>query len=198
MIILSICMKYFKNLSVVLGIIVCAALSGCSKTESYSDLLKEEGKAANWYLAQQNIEVVVPSDGKFKTGSNAPFYKMDDDGYLYMQVVSKGDDEKVKAGDKVYFRFMRKNLKLLYQGYDAGWEGNADDLSTSLGSTYFIYDNYRLENTSKYGTGIQLPLKYLGYNSEVNLILRSYYGFATDQTQCIPYIINVKYYKPEY
>ena len=41
-------------------------------------------------------------------------------------------------------------------------------------------------------------MRYLGYNSEVNLVLRSYIGFTNDQAQCLPYAMNVRYFKPEY
>lgn len=41
-------------------------------------------------------------------------------------------------------------------------------------------------------------LKYFGYNAEVNLVLRSYYGFTTDQSECLAYIYNIRYFKPEY
>ena len=55
-----------------------------------------------------------------------------------------------------------------------------------------------LSSYLEYGTGIQMPLKFLGYGSEVNLVLKSYYGFQEDQTSCIPYLINIRYFKPEY
>jgi hypothetical protein len=114
-----------------------------------------------------------------------------------MQVVNSGDkNDMIKTGDVVYFRFMRTNIKYLYEDIETSPEGNADDLSIS--ATSFVYGDYSLTSSSKYGSGIQLPLAYLGNNSEVNLVLRSYYGFSTDQSQCIPYIINVKYFKAEY
>lgn len=182
------------------------AVSSCSKTESYSELLREEEKAVNWYLAARQIELNIPSDSiSFKTGKDAPFYKLDEEGYVYMQVINKGElnpstgrpVNKVKPGDLVYFRFLRQNILSLYRGEDAPWSGNSSDVDYSE-ATSFVYKNTYLSSSTSWGTGIQLPLKFLGYGSEVNLVLKSYTGFMADQTYCVPYIINVRYFKPEY
>ena len=176
----------------------------CSKTQSYSELLREEEKAVNWFLASKKVCVEVPADSiSFETGEDAPFYKLDENGYVYMQVIDKGEinpstnrpSNRVESGDLVYFRFLRKNIQDLYNGVDSGWLGNANDLTTP---TSFVYKNTYLTSTTAYGTGIQMPLKYLGYGSEVNLVLKSYNGFMEDQTYCVPYIINIRYFKPEY
>lgn len=86
----------------------------------------------------------------------------------------------------------------MFDGLNPSWEGNANDMNNVLGNTSLIYGNMQVEGTALYGTGIQVPLNYLGYNSEVMLVVRSYQGFTTDQSQCIPYVYNVKYYKAEY
>lgn len=187
-----------KTLILVTSIIFVAS---CSKTQSYSELLRDEEKAVNWYLAEQNVLLDLPEDSKdFITcetmGENAPFYKLDNDGYVYMQVVSADLSEMVEEGDLVYFRFMRENLKYLYENIEATPEGNSDYLSN--GPASFVYKNTYLSSSTYWGTGIQMPLKYVGYNSEVNLVLRSYYGFTDEQSLCIPYIINLRYFKPEY
>ena len=146
----------------------------------------------------------MPEDGKFEVGPDAPFYRMNDDGTVYMQVINAGDpDDRPKEGDKVFFRSMRRNIKAMYLGTQSGWFGNMDDLDNPLGNTYLFYGNETYPNSTQYGTGIQVPLDYLGYYSEVNLVLKSYSGFTgntfqSEQSSCIPYIINVKYYKPEY
>lgn len=191
-----------KKIAVAALVIVGSiAVSGCSDTKSYSELLSEEERATNWYLAGCRVENSIPSDGDFKTveedGDAAPYYKVDSDGYLYMQVVRKGDGPKVEKDDVVYFRFQRKNLLLLYEGYEVSWEGNTNDMNSSL-QTSFVYANKNLSSYTLYGEGIQKPLEYLPYLSEVNLVLRSYLGFSSDQSQCTPYIINIKYFPAEY
>lgn len=183
---------------------VCLGGMSCSESRSYSELLRDEEKAVNWYLAGERVEINIPADSiSFETGEGAPFYKLDENGYVYMQVIDKGElnsqgkpVNKVKAGDLVYFRFNRCNIQTLYQGGEPYWEGNSEDITNQLSS--FVYKNTYLQSTTTWGTGIQTPLKFLGYDSEVNLVLKSYYGFSQDQTYCIPYIINVRYFKPEY
>lgn len=181
---------------------------GCSKTQSYSELLRDEEKACNWYLSKYNVSVEMPEDAKdlitFDTldqdgipyGENAPFYKLDDDGYVYMQVVKADFSQMVAEGDLVYFRYIRESIKDMYEGIDSPSTGNGEYLPN--GSTSFVYKNNNLTTSTIWGLGIQMPLTYLGYNSEVNLVLKSYYGFTEEQTYCIPYIINLKYFKPEY
>lgn len=178
---------------------ITISLGGCKDSESYSDLLRDEEKAVNWFMAQQEVLLDIPEDGNFEVGEDAPYYKMDEDGHVYMQVISKGDmDDRPEKGDKVYFRFSREDLKTLYETGETSSYGNADNLNSGLGSTYFFYGNTTYPSTTQYGTGIQLPMDYFGYYSEVNLILRSYQGFTTDQSQCIPYKYTVQYYKAEY
>lgn len=180
-----------------------AGVTSCSESQSYSELLREEEKAVNVFLAQKEVRLEVPSDSiSFEMGEDAPFYRLDPDGYVYMQVISKGDDKnRVKSGDVVYFRFNRLDLKTLAETGSATAEGNSDNIGVGIydvSSTYFVYDNDYMKSSTTWGTGIQMPLKFFGYGCEVNLVLRSYYGFSTDQSYCIPYLVNVRYFKPEY
>lgn len=177
--------------------------SSCSKTQSYSELLRDEERAVNWFLAQKRVALEIPADSiSFETGVDAPFYKLDDDGIVYMQVISKGTLgadgkplERVEAGDQVYFRYLRKNIKFMYEGYDVKESGNSTAI---MDAYYFFYQNMSIPVSARYGTGIQLPLRFFGYDCEVNLVLKSRNGFSSDQLDCYPYIINVRYFKPEY
>ena len=189
-------MKFFNKLSYIALALIGFALSSCQDTKSYSELLTEEEHAVNWYLAKQKVCLEVPEDGNFIVGEDAPFYKMDRDGYVYMQVINKGTDEKAEDGDVVYFRFMRMNLKFYQQNGSEVWDGNAE--SAADGSTSFVFGNETYPSTIQYGTGLQVPMKYLGYDCEVNLIIKSPEGFPEEQTQCIPYLYNIKYFKAIY
>lgn len=196
-------MKLISKIMLLPACLLMAGLASCEDTKSYSELLNDEEHAVNWYLAQQTVELEIPADGNFitvqdvKEGEEAPYYKMDKDGYVYMQVVNKGSSTSRPAeGDLVYFRFMRLNL-LNYQATETEvWEGNSEDLDYS--SSSLVYGNNVLSSTTQYGDGIQVPLEYLGYNSEVNLVVKSPEGFTTDQSQCIPYVYNIRYFKAEY
>lgn len=185
--------------------LICIAIGfisgGCSKSQSYSELLRDEEHAVNWYLSSYNVALELPENPEDiittqEMGEDAPYYKMDEEGYVYMQVVRADFSDPVSEGDLVYFRFSRNSILDLYKGIESNSTGNSEYLPN--GTTSFIYKNTYLSSSTTWGTGIQTPLKYLGYNSEVNLVLKSYYGFLEDQTYCIPYAINVRYFKPEY
>lgn len=194
-------MKKILNIvgAIIAGIVLPALLSSCEDTKSYSDLLREEEHAVNWYLAQKNVCVTIPENNKFETGPNAPYYKMDKDGYVYMQIVNPGDaDSRPEKGDIIFFRFKRMNIKDYAEGLGEVWNGNADNLNSSYGNTSLVYGNTVLPSTTMYGDGIQVPLEYVGYNSEVNLVIKSPEGFTADGSQCLPYAYNIKYFKPEY
>lgn len=171
----------------------------CEKGESYADLLKKEEKAVNWYLAGESIEVEIPKDSIFIEGEDAPFYKMDEEGTVYMRVVDKGDmNDRPQKGDRVYFRYSRMNLRNYYEADLEQWFGNSTDLSSSSLATSFIYGQYQLQSTYQYGTGIQLPLDYLGYNSRVRLVIKAQAGFLAEQSQCLPFVYDIRYFKGYY
>ncbi len=187
--------KNYTKLSIMM--MIAFLFASCSKTESYSDLLKKEQKASNWFLAQQKVCNDIPADSVFLVGPDAPYYKMDPDGYVYMQVLKVGDREIPTTGEQVYFTFTRYNIEDMYtlNTLDVEGVGNQDNFMNSIGDTYFIYNNYSGSSSSRWGSGIQQPLSYLGYNSEVNIVLKSYYGFSDEATTCIPFLVNVCYFK---
>lgn len=180
--------------------LVSLIMVSCSDTVSYSDLLKNEQKVSNWFLAQHRVCNEIPADSVFEVGPDAPYYRMDEDGYIYMQVLKVGDREIPASGDQVYFTFTRYNIETMYNenSLDVAGEGNQGNFLNSVGNTYFIFNNYSVSSSSTYGSGIQRPVSYLGYNSEVNILLKSYYGFAAENTTCIPYLVNTRYFKSEY
>lgn len=192
--------KYSLKL-LVLSFCTLAVMTGCTKTQSYSELLRDEEQAVNWYLSNYNVELELPENPKdmitfTEMGEDAPYYKLDPEGYVYMQVVRADFDDMVDEGDLVYFRYTRESILDLYQDVDSTPTGNSEYLPQ--GSKSFVYKNTYLQSSTIWGTGIQMPLRYLGYNSEVNIILKSYYGFTEEQSLCIPFLMNIRYFKPEY
>lgn len=175
-----------------------SVMTSCSDKESFADLLRDENKAVNWFLARQRVVAEVPADSVFEVGPDAPYYRMDDDGYLYMQVINTGSDERAKKDAKVYFMYSRQNIETMEKtgSTDVPKDGNSNNLGE--GSKYFFYGNVMIPSSLKYGSGVQVPLDYFGYDCEVNLVVRSYVGFQEDQTLCIPYLMNVRYFKAEY
>lgn len=182
------------------AIVTALFFASCSKTESYTDLLKKEQRASNWFLAQQKVCNDIPADSVFLVGPDAPYYKMDDDGFVYMQVLKVGDRELPQTGDQVYFTFTRWNIEDMYNNntLDVVGQGNQSNYLETVAETYFLFNNYSVSSSSQYGSGMQIPVSYLGYNSEVNILLKSYYGFADESVTCVPYKVNVRYFKAEY
>ena len=189
--------KMKKNIFILAGLVLALLSTSCDKTKSYSELLTEEEHAVNWYMAQQEIVPYVPADSIFETGASAPFYKMDEDGYVYMQVIDPGDlNNKPQKGQTVYYRYKYKNVKDMYNGYNPSWVGNSDNLLQSPSS--LIYGTTVITSTLELGEGLQVPLRYLGYDCEVNIVIKSPMGHTKLQTECMPYLYNIKYFKAEY
>ncbi|MCM1021163.1 MAG: DUF4827 domain-containing protein [Muribaculum sp.] len=167
--------------------------SSCDDNKSYADRLEEETKYINRYLADQKVIGHKPKDNQFIVGPDAPYYRMDADGLVYMQVISKGNmEDMAEVNDLVYIRFTRYNLADYSNGELPDGTGNADDVTYS---EQFRYQNSMSQSTVTWGDGIQVPLEYLGYGCEVNLVIRSQAGRNEDIANVIPYLYNVRYYK---
>ena len=171
--------------------------TSCSDKKSYADFLNRERYATNAYLANCRVVNEIPSDTVFETGEDAPFYRIDKEGNVYMQVIRCTDrkTDKAKPSEKIYFRYMRYNLNYWYKYGEMVGQGNENDMSFS--STYFNYGNYSLQISAQWGYGIQLPLTFLGVDSEVNLVIKSQYGLASEISSVIPYLYHVRYFRSQ-
>lgn len=188
-------MKYLKLITITIaGMAALLATSSCKDKKSYADLLNDEIKAINNYLADQIVILDLPEDGKLEYGPQAPFYRIDSDGNVYLQIIDPGEDEKVEDDAQVFFRFTRYNLYTYQQtGELTDGQGNADDIT--VGSASFRFNNFTLSSSSQWGSGIQMPLNYVGYNARVNVIIKSQYGITNEISQVIPYLYDVRYFR---
>lgn len=171
-------------------------LTSCEDSKSYTDLLNKETKAVNFFLANQRVCNDIPADSVFETGPDAPYYRLDEEGNVYMQVINPGSpDNRAVKEQQIYFRFTRYNLTAWWE-YGT-WEGvgNANDFNYN--PTSFRYGNYTLQSSSRYGAGVQLPLSYLGIDCEVNLVVKSQYGFSDEIANVIPFMYNLRYFKSQ-
>ncbi len=189
-------MKIFKyTLSAVAIMVVALAFSACNNTTSYADLLKDETKSINNFLADQKVIGSVPEDSIFITGEDAPYYRMDDDGYVYMKVIRTGDmNSRPEYNDLVYMRFTRYNLDYYEDGELPTGTGNAENV---IDSYTFRYLNDQSYDTQTWGEALQYPLHYLGYGCEVKMVVRSAYGPSNEISQVVPYLYHVRYYKSQ-
>ena len=187
-------MKIFSKIAFfVVAVLAVISLQSCEKTRSYSELLNDENMAVNRFLADQWVIASIPADSVFEVGPEAPYYQLDEDGNIYMQVLDAGSGEKVEEEDQVYFRFTRYNLSNYKGDLNALYkEGNQEDMTQS--ATSFRYGNYTLPSSSQWGSGIQLPLAFLPLNCHVNLVIKSQFGWTKEVSYVIPYLYNIRYY----
>lgn len=185
-----------KILSPILALLGLAlAFTSCEDSKSYAELLTDENQCVNKYLVNFRVVNEIPADSVFEVGENAPYYCIDDESNVYMQVLDAGTDEKPVDNARVYFRFTRYNMFNYVIGGDNTLigTGNADNMNTQ--STYFLFNNFYSSDSSQYGEGIQLPMFFLGYNAKVNLIVKSQAGPETDMAYVVPYLYSITYYK---
>ena len=178
---------------IILSVAVLA--TSCDDTKSYSELLDEETKHVNAYLANQVLINEIPADSIFEAGVDAPYYRIDNEGNVYMQVVKYGTQGDVKDDQQVYFRYTRYDLSQYDSLKDELPEGigNSEDLEYE--PTWFRFKNYTLTTSSQYGSGIQMPLYFLPLGSEANVIIKSQYGFTSEISYVTPFLYNIRYYK---
>lgn len=192
---MNIITRSLKAMPLLVVALLAVMLSSCNSGKSYADLLNQENRAANLYLSNHKVVNDIPADSVFEYGPEAPFYRMDEDGFVYMQVIDPGNlEEKAYDDQTVYFRFMRYNLTYnLNFGQMPTGEGN--DIDMQYQATCFKFNNLMWSNSQMYGSGIQTPLKYLGVECVVNLIIKSEYGFSTDVSSGNCFLYSVRYLK---
>lgn len=201
-----------------LGALLLLTLPACKDKESYADLLRDENYAVNAFLVNYPVITSVPADSVFITTldiesdpafrlefadldetelheqaiNRTPFYRMDDDGYIYMQVLDPGSGARAVADQQVWFRFTRYNMKVAYE--TGAWEPSGNEQDVASTPTSFRYQNTSLSSTTNWGTGIQVPLDYLKLNCHVRLVIKSYLGPTQEVSSVYPFLYNIRYY----
>lgn len=172
------------------------AISACSDSKSYADLLNEENQLVNAFLAEHRVEEEFPGADACEVGLDAPFYRVDDEGNVYMQVLSLGDGTFPEEGNPVLFRYLSYDLNYYVIGSDENI-GYGNTLPGNTNYTYFLFNNYTIEASSQYGTGIQIPVKLLGFGCKVNVIIKSQAGPSSTMSYVVPYLYTISYYQPK-
>ena len=173
------------------------ALTSCNDDQSYADLLTKENQSTNVFLADQRVINEIPTDTNFvfQTGPDAPYYRLDEDGQLYMQVINPGtQDNMVKNDEQIYFRYTRYSLVYYIDGELMMSEGNDDVLN---GNFSFRYGNFQVNSSYQYGPGVQTPLAYLPVDCEVNIIIKSQYGMPAEISYVTPFLYSLRYFRPK-
>lgn len=189
-------MKKQNTILMLLAIVVAMFAQSCEKGRSYAELLNDENRDVNRFLVDQEVITEIPADTVFEVGPTAPYYQLDGEGNIYMQVLRLGDGGMAEDDQMIYFRYTRYNLAY-YKGDLNGCpsEGNQNDLSQR--STSFRYQNYSIPSSAQWGSGIQLPLEFVPINSEINLVVKSQYGWTTEVSYVIPFLYSIRYFKSQ-
>lgn len=184
-----------KRLLFFFSVLAAVVLSSCKDNASYADLLNDERQSTNAYLAGCRVVNEIPKDTIFETGTDAPYYRLDPEGNVYMQVIRTSDrkTDKAQPSEKIFFRYMRYNLNYWHEYGEMLGTGNEGDMMAA--PTYFLFGNYTLTVSSQWGYGIQMPLTFIGVNSEVNLIIKSQYGWMSEMSGVTPYLFHVRYFR---
>lgn len=185
-------MKYAKShlIAIIAAILCIAALPACEEGKSYAELLNEEDMYVNNFLADQTVVLDIPADTVFISGIDAPYYRIDDDGMLYMQVIDPGTPgNKVENDEQIYFRYTRYGLMSYKDGKLPQGEGN----NISLNPCWFRYNNFQIQGSYQWGVGIQRPLLFLPVDCRVNLVVKSQMGITEETTNVQPYLWNLTY-----
>ena len=188
-------MKKFFSYSMLLGLFALTLLSSCNNDQSYADRLNEERNAVNAYLVNHRVVMSVPEDSVFEVGADAPFDRLDPDGNIYMQVLNAGDrvNDKAKTGEPINFRYSRYSLSVWYA--DGTWkEYSGNENAMNAAPCSFNYSDYTLPSSSQWGYGLQYPLIFLGVECEVNLVIKSQFGFTSEISYVMPFFYHVRYY----
>lgn len=173
-----------------------ASMTSCNDGKTYAELLQSEDHYVNNFLADQIVINYIPEDSVFVSGKDAPFYRIDEEGNLYMQVVDPGTPDNMVTDDElIYFRYTRYNLAYYIDGELSYGGGNSDDMSSS--NTSFRYGNTSLQSSTQWGMGVQKPLEFLPVDCQVNLVIKSQYGFTSELASVSPYLFELRYFRPK-
>lgn len=184
-----------RILIILSAIALLTGMSACDDTKSYAELLTDENHVVNSFLAQHRVVEEFPGADRCEVGPQAPYYKVEEEGNVYMQVLQKGDGTFPQTSEKVYFRYLRYDLSTYVVGSsDNVGGGNLNNMNTV--PTYFLYDDYEIQLSSQYGTGIQIPVGLLGYGCKVNVMIKSQAGPTGDMSYVTPFLYTIIYNKP--
>ncbi len=170
-----------------------AATTGCSDDTSYTDLLNKESKNVNTFLSDHRVIAEIPADTVFECGEDAPYYMLDAEGNVFMQVINPGYGPKAEDNQLVYFRYLRWSISTYERGAD-DWEPEEGNDNAGYAAESFRYNNFTLPSSSAWGYGLQMPLRYLPLNSVVNIVIKAEYGITSEQSYVQPFLYNVRYF----
>ena len=175
-------------------LILCAALVAisCSKTKSYTDMLKDEKKAIERFIDDKGLEILddFPADSVFKENQ----FVLLDNG-VYLNIIDKGSDQR-----EVYFFLHpdRQEMSYFMDSTIVAIEnyGPHSNGTSPIAFTYGDYSKNSPYDPSYYyvSEGMQEPLKYVGDRAKVKMIVPFKRGAYNDQSNGQPVYYEILEY----
>ena len=100
---------------IIMTLVAVMALAACNDSVTYADLKKKERNAINRYITSHKIQKITEAEFEkngFVTDTTKNEYVLFESTGVYMQIVRKGDGEKLKEGETatVLCRFKEYNI----------------------------------------------------------------------------------------
>ena len=160
-------MKKTLNL-IIMALLAVVTLFSCSDSVTYADMKKKERNAINRYIANQKIHKISEAkfeEQGFKTDTTKNEYVLFESTGVYMQIVRKGEGEKLENGKTatVLCRFKEYNIL----------EGDSALQLTNITQYNWQVDKMTVKNTSGTFTASFISGESLMYNRYSSLAVPS-------------------------
>ncbi|MDL2265960.1 DUF4827 domain-containing protein [Parabacteroides sp. OttesenSCG-928-G07] len=179
-------MKIYKNFSVVLVIVSAMIIASCSKTVTYTDMLKREKRAISQLRDEEGLDFIkeFPKDWKFKENQ---FVELSNG--VYMNIIDSGNGVRATINETVvYARFtadyIMRDTSVTFKtlsnyGVSAGV---TDPVEFKYGSFKPVFQSpssaLQVQLELLLSEGMQTGLQYVGHGGKVKLIVPFKVGSA--------------------
>lgn len=192
-----------KNILLVFTLIcTIIAISSCSKTETYADMLKKERRAIDFIRDSLDISVLNKMPERGYEFADNEFYKDENTG-VYIRVINWGEGEEIEERTTVYLRYWGSNLLLRTKENITGniapkawiktiYYTDLDPNKYIIANPTTIGEQYAMYLLS---VGSMLPLKFdVRHGGSVSLIVPFSSGSSLQLSQYEPmYIEELRY-----
>lgn len=167
---------------VVYLLLLILTFSACKESNVYSDLLKEERKLIEDYIARNGITVVTEEPQEW---GEKVYWQVPDYDNFYFHLVDQGDttQTEIEAKEIVLLRFKRYTLD---EYADTLYNWTTQDSPEPIKFQYMI-------NSDNSCTGWQMAVKYMKYpGAQCKIICPSKLGFSEENSSVTPYGYDLK------
>ncbi|MEG0947849.1 MAG: DUF4827 family protein [Bacteroidales bacterium] len=197
-------MKRITYLCSMLLMGAAVAFTSCDDNKTYAEKLADEKDAIKKFVAEQQIKATFVSEDQLATYQTdaanwlpgtthfalSEWYKFDDN--LYMRINNYGDTTSMfikKNLPDIVIRFDSCYNLLTYDNLSSPFVGNENPTANP-----WYLQAWNPNYAGQFGTGLEFPLRYLGNNGNVSLIVPSKLGLSGDTQSVTPYFYKTVTY----